>query len=74
MVCLALMSFPRKLAVKIQVEFKYIDARLAEEPELAPLRMRSNQCKHLGLTHSAFTGDAWYLESRAFGRNVRIES
>ena len=60
--------------VEIQIEFENVDARLADETEVASGRMLSDQMPNIGLAHSAFMRDTRNLKFGSGRRDVRVEA
>src|ERR1700723_91792 len=60
--------------VQFQIQFQYIDARLAQESKLTAFGVSLHYEPHLSLSHPAFFRDARHLKIRRRRRNMRIEA
>ncbi len=63
----------RGTRVESQVELEDVDSRLAEEAELAGLRLLFDEATELGVRNAALAGDAGHLIERRGGSDVRVE-
>src|SRR5260370_30721596 len=64
----------RRNVVKIEIELKHVDARLAEEAQLPPLGVPRDHLADCILGEMTLAGDASHLELRACRCDVRIEA
>ena len=60
-------------AIEIEIEFKDVDVRFAQESPLPRLNMACDDGAQIGFAHAAFLGHLRNLEVGAGGRNVRIK-
>ena len=60
--------------VEIQIQFQDIHARFTKESQVAALGMLLGKRAHVFIFHSAFPGNARYLEFRRRGRNFGIQT